>query len=194
MARGSAPGAPADDAAREALARALADDGDRLYGLALRVTRDPEMAADAVQDAFTSALQRLSGFRGESRIGTWLYRIVYNKSVDLLRQRGREEALPEDEDGVFGSEDERLARAPAWARPPDEIFQDAETSAVLAAAVEKLTPLQRAVFELKEVDGLPTEEVGEILDLKPGAVRVHLHRARLRLRSLLGGRFRGNAP
>jgi RNA polymerase sigma-70 factor (ECF subfamily) len=189
VARGPAPDPPKD--ARAALTRALVEDGDRLYGLALRVTRDPQMAADAVQDAFTSALERLPSFRGESRIGTWLYRIVYNKSVDLLRQRGREEALPEDEDGVFVAEDERLGGSPAWARPPDEILQDAEMSTALAAAVETLTPLQRAVFELRDVDGLPTDEVGDILDLQPGAVRVHLHRARLRLRRLLGEHFRG---
>ena len=53
-----------------------------------------------------------------------------------------------------------------------------------------LTPLQRAVFELREAEGRPTEEVAEILDLSPGAVRVHLHRARLRLRERLAPHFR----
>ena len=71
---------------REALSRALVEEGDRLYALALRTTRDPDLAADAVQEAFASALEKADGFRGESRVGTWLHRIVFNKSIDLLRQ------------------------------------------------------------------------------------------------------------
>jgi RNA polymerase sigma-70 factor (ECF subfamily) len=58
-------------------------------------------------------------------------------------------------------------------------------------ALDELTPLQRAVFELKEAEERPTSEVAEILDLTPGAVRVHLHRARLKLRARLGDHFRG---
>jgi RNA polymerase sigma-70 factor, ECF subfamily len=58
--------------------------------------------------------------------------------------------------------------------------------------VASLTPLQRAVFELREMEGRSTEETAEILDLEPGTVRVHLHRARLRLRERLRPRFRGD--
>jgi RNA polymerase sigma-70 factor, ECF subfamily len=173
---------------RSDLSRALLEHGDRLYALALRVTRDPDLAADAVQDAFASALQRAGDFRGESSPGTWLHRIVYNKSIDLLRQRGRETALP---DGEEGPEDERLTQAPAWSRPPDEILSSEETRAALEGALEKLTPLQRAVFSLREMEGMSTEETAVALDLEVGTVRVHLHRARLRLRALLAEHFKG---
>ena len=77
---------PAPPDVREALSRALVDQGDRLYALALRVTRDPDLAADAVQEAFAAALERAADFRGEASLGTWLHRIVYNKSIDLLRK------------------------------------------------------------------------------------------------------------
>jgi RNA polymerase sigma-70 factor (ECF subfamily) len=173
------------------LVHALAEHGDRLYAFALRMTRDPDLAADAVQEAFTTALRKFDTFRGESNIGTWLHRIVYTKAVDLLRQRGKETSLPEDEDGDFGIEDERLSRVPAWARPPDEILWGTQTRNALEAATQQLTPLQRAVFTLREVDGMPTEEVASVLGLEPGTVRVHLHRARLRLRSLLADHFKG---
>ena len=66
-----------------------------------------------------------------------------------------------------------------------------EAKAALERALEDLTPLQRAVFELKETEGRPTGEVADILDLTPGAVRVHLHRARLKLRARLTHHFRG---
>ena len=81
-----APPSPPD--VREDLSRALVDHGDRLYALALRVTRDPDLAADALQEAFATALERAADFRGESSLGTWLHRIVYNKAIDLLRKRG----------------------------------------------------------------------------------------------------------
>jgi RNA polymerase sigma-70 factor (ECF subfamily) len=175
------PAAPAD---REALSQALVEHGDRLYALALRVTRDPDLAGDAVQEAFATALARIGDFRGESSLGTWLHRIVYNKSIDLLRLRGRQAPLADEESET---DEDRLARLPAWSRPPDEILYGEETRQALDAALARLTPQQRAVFTLREMEGLSTDEVASMLDLEPGAVRVHLHRARLRL----GEHFKG---
>lgn len=184
-----APAGATDERAglREALSEALVADGDRLYALALRVTRDPDLAADALQEAFMSALDRGAGFRGEASVSTWLHRITYNKSVDQLRRRGRETALSEEEaDDPLGS-----ATATAADPAPDEVVSARETREALEQALGSLTPLQRAVFELREVEGRPAEEVGAILEMPPGTVRVHLHRARLKLRSLLAPHFRG---
>ena len=184
---------PVAPAHREALSQALVEHGDRLYALALRVTRDPDLAGDAVQEAFATALQRVGDFRGESSLGTWLHRIVYNKAIDLLRHRGRQFPLPDEDSPGTAGEDERFAQVPAWSRPPDQILFGEETRRALDEALARLTPQQRAVFSLREMEGLPTEEVASLLDLEPGAVRVHLHRARLRLRSLLGEHFKGGA-
>jgi RNA polymerase sigma-70 factor (ECF subfamily) len=182
--------APVAAADREALSRALVEHGDRLYALALRVSRDPDVAGDAVQEAFATALQRIGDFRGESSLGTWLHRIVYNKAIDLLRHRGRLSPLP-DEESAAAADDSRLAQVPAWSRPPDQILYGEETRRALDEALVHLTPQQRAVFTLREMEGLTTDEVAAMLELEPGAVRVHLHRARLRLRSLLGEHFKG---
>lgn len=177
---------------REALERVLAKDGDRLYALAFRVTRDPDLAAEAVQEAFATALARADDFRGEARVSTWLHRIVYSKSIDLLRQRGREQPLPE-EPLELGPEDERLAHSASWARPPDLILLGEETRGVLERALGELTPIQRAAFELSAVEGRGSDEVGEILGIPPGTARVYLHRARLKLRALLEPHFRGGS-
>jgi RNA polymerase sigma-70 factor (ECF subfamily) len=185
-----------DDGAerRAALGAVLETDGDRLYRLALRVTRDPDLARDAVQEAFTSALAALPRFRGEARLGTWLHRIVYTKSIDLLRQRRREEPL-EDDGNALTAADALAAQAPFWTRPPDEQLASAETDEALKAALETLTPLQRAVFGLRELEGKSTEETAESLGLSAGAVRIHLHRARLRLRARLSEHLQGaSAP
>jgi RNA polymerase sigma-70 factor (ECF subfamily) len=181
---------PAPPDAREALSRALVEQGDRLYAMALRVTRDPDLAADAVQDAFATALERAGDFRGEASLGTWLHRIVYNKAIDLLRRRGKDAVLPDEDAVAAGPDDHLLTRSPSWSRPPDEILLGAETVAALERAVGELTPMQRMVFEMREVEGRTTDEVAEILEIPAGTVRVHLHRARLRLRSLLSEHFR----
>jgi RNA polymerase sigma-70 factor (ECF subfamily) len=85
---------------------------------------------------------------------------------------------------------DRLSRSPSWSRPPDEILLGAEAVAALDRAVRELTPMQRMVFEMREVEGRTSDEVAEILDIPAGTVRVHLHRARLRLRALLSEHFR----
>ena len=176
-------------AVREALDRALVDEGDRLYALALRVTRDADLAADAVQEAFATALERAGQFRGDSAAATWLYRIVYNKSIDLLRSRGREEPLEDDDQSA--ADETELRAGGSWSRPPDEVLFSAETRDALERALAELTPVQRAIFELREAEGRPTEEVAQIVGLPVGTVRVYLHRARLRLRRLLVGALGG---
>ena len=103
---------PSAEEPRALLFRALEEHGDRLYAFALRMTRDPDLAADAVQEAFTSALHKFDAFRGESNVATWLHRIVYTKAIDLIRQRGKESPLPEDEDGDFRPDDYRLVHTP----------------------------------------------------------------------------------
>jgi RNA polymerase sigma-70 factor (ECF subfamily) len=155
----------------------------------LRVTHDPDLAADAVQSAFASALENADSFRGEAAASTWLHRIVYNKAVDLLRERRREVKAREEPD-TLGDDDARLAQAPSWGRPERGVAR-AELRRALDAALQELTPLQRAVFEMREEQGMETEAVAEALQLTPAAVRVHLHRARLRLRARLGALLGG---
>jgi RNA polymerase sigma-70 factor (ECF subfamily) len=175
---------------RDELERALREDGDRLYALALRVTRDPDLAADAVHDGFATAIERFDDFRGEAAVSTWLYRIVFRKAVDQLRRRGREQ--PFDEQAAEASErDERRASGGAWSRPPDEILLGEEARRALESALATLPAAQRAVFELREVEQRSTEEVAEKLGMPPATVRVYVHRARLKLREALGPLFKG---
>jgi RNA polymerase sigma-70 factor (ECF subfamily) len=157
--------------------------------MALRVTRDADLAADAVQEGFASALEKLPSFRGEARLGTWVYRIVYNKAIDQLRRRGREQPFPEDQPDP-PADQVTPGHGTSWSGPPDELLFSAETHAALEDAVAELPPVQRAVFTLREIEGRPAEEVGRILELPAGTVRVYLHRARLRLRERLGPHFR----
>jgi RNA polymerase sigma-70 factor, ECF subfamily len=175
---------------REELERVLGEEGDRLYALALRITRDGDLAADAVHDAFAAAIEGVDEFRGEARLSTWLYRIVYRKAIDILRKRGREQPLDAAAEEALPADD-GSGRAAAWARPPDEVLLGAEAREALERALLEVGAQQRAVFELREVEQRPTEEVAAILGIPAGTVRVYLHRARLKLRALLSPYFQG---
>src|SRR3954447_22971100 len=89
------------DGDSEAFGLLFARHRDRLWAVALRTTRDPEDAADALQDAMIAAFRRADAFRGDSAVTTWLHRIVVNACLDRLRRRAvrRAEPLPDDLDG-----------------------------------------------------------------------------------------------
>jgi len=159
---------------------------DRVYRLALSLLRDPAAAEDIVQETFLQALTHLDRFEGRSSLGTWLYRIAHNASIDRLRRRV-EEPLPAEAD------DDAAAPMPRsfidWAWTPEEILGDSESLGQLRAAVDHLSETLRVVFLLRDVERLSTEETAEALGISPGAVKVRLHRARLTLREALSGYF-----
>lgn len=169
-----------DSAALAAVFDAYAD---RLYRLALGLLQDPVEAEDVVQEAFLTLMTHLDRFEGRSRVGTWLYRVAYNASLDRLRQR-QPEPLPEQDSE--GPDDPPMPRALVeWRLTPEEILADAEALAELDQAVAELPEALRAVFILRDIEGLSTAETAEALGISPGAVKVRLHRARLALRERL---------
>ena len=197
MTRGGPPSDPApsgplppeeagpDD--RELLARHVAGDPDafgelvrrhqdRLWAVALRTTGDREEAADALQDALVSALRSAAGFRGESAVTTWLYRVVVNASLDRLRRRKVRPTY------AFGDQD-----------PPERRDAHAATDLRLdvAAALETLPPGQRAALVLVDLQDVPVAEAACILGVAEGTVKSRCARGRAALAPLLlpdGGR------
>ena len=170
----------------QALAALFEAYADRVYRLALSLLRDPAAAEDIVQETFLHALTHLDRFEGRSSLGTWLYRIAHNASIDRLRRRV-EVPLPAEAD------DDTAAPMPRsfidWAWTPEEILGDLEALGQLRAAVDHLSETLRVVFLLRDVERLSTEETAEALGISPGAVKVRLHRARLTLRESLSGYF-----
>lgn len=173
---------------RDALAPLFDEYADQVYRLALGLLRDPAGAEDVVQDTFLAALSNLDRFQGRSRLGTWLYRVAYNASMDRLRRR-REVALPSDD----RDRDEAAAPLPRalveWRLTPEEILADVEARAYLDTAIAELPASLRAVFILRDIEELSTADTAEALDISTGAVKVRLHRARLALRECLTGYF-----
>lgn len=182
-----------DPAAVSALFETYAD---RIYRLALGVLRDPTAAEDVVQETFLSAITHLDRFEGRSSLGTWLYRVAYNASIDRLRRR-TDEPLPPDE-----PEDEADAGMAFplpksivdWAGAPERWQADREVSAEIERAIAALPQSLRVVFLLRDVEGLSTEETAEALGLSEGATKVRLHRARLAMRERLSVYFAERLP
>lgn len=180
-----------DSQALTALFEAYAD---RIYRLALGVLRDPAAAEDIVQETFLSAMTHLDRFEGRSSLGTWLYRIGYNASLDRLRRR-QTEPLPPDE-----PTDESEAAIPLprslveWSLTPENRLAENEIAAELDRAIGELPESLRVVFLLRDVDELSTLETAEALGLTEGAVKVRLHRARLALRERLSEYFAERSP
>ena len=146
---------------------------DRIYGLCYRMLGRPEDAADATQDVFVTCMRKLSGFRGDSKFSTWLYRVAVNVCHDTLRKRMRER--------------------PAEEEPPEEQGGggDPASQAAAAADVERglrqLPEEYRVVLLLHDLQDLPYEEVAPAIGAPLGTVKSRIHRARLALARALGG-------
>ncbi len=174
----------------EALATLIRERGPRLVGLARRILRDQEAeAADAVQDAYISALRSLDEFRGDASLATWLHRIVVNAA--LMRRRAtrlrRETPLESPEWTADDAPPDLLSRA-APAQSLDEALERKQLRACIRACVEQLPPTYRAVVLLREVRELDTRETAAALGISPNAVKVRLYRARQALEPILRAR------
>ncbi len=154
----------------------VAEYGDRVYGIALRITGSPSDAEDAMQDAFLSAFRAWSGFRAEASPTTWLYRIAVNAALQRVRARHPDEYLVDE--GEAG-------QVRDWTNDVPQAAARAELHAQLERGIQLLPPDLRVALVLRDVEGLSTAEAAAALTLSEAAVKSRLHRARLLLRQFL---------
>jgi RNA polymerase sigma-70 factor (ECF subfamily) len=180
-----------DERAYEELVRTH---GPPLLALARRLLRNEDDARDVVQETLIAAFRALPGFRGESRLLTWLRRIALNAA--MMRRRTRSRRREEDLDGLLprfdqGGHFER--REPGWADPTARLARE-ELRALVRGAIDELPETYRTVLTLRDLDQLDTAETAALLDVTPNAVKIRLHRARQALRSLLAPRLQEAGP
>jgi RNA polymerase sigma-70 factor (ECF subfamily) len=163
---------------------------DRLWAVALRTTSDPEEAADALQDAMIAAFRRASSYRGDAAVTTWLHRIVVNACLDRIRRRKvrMAEPLPDDIEEYAG----RGSTVTAAPDDPVEAALGSERRTAVMAALETLSPEQRAALVLVDMEGYSVDETAQILDCAPGTVKSRCSRGRAKLLPLLAV-YRRNA-
>lgn len=149
---------------------------DRMWSVALRTLRDPEEAADAVQDAALSAFRRADTFRGEAAVSTWLHRIVVNACLDRIRRRKSRPVELVSEDRIL-----EILGTPG----PDETERH-QTGLDVRQALATLGADQRAALMLVDMAGYSVDDAAAILGCAPGTVKSRCARGRARLVPLLG--------
>lgn len=160
---------------------------DKVYGLALRMTRSEADAAEITQDTFLSAYQHLKDFRGDAAFGSWVHRIAANHALMRLRHRRVAQAAEQELQGPEFTERGSLADYPQtdWSRDAEEKALDAELGAAIQQASDRLPEGYREVFLLKDVEGLSYEQIAEATGDSIPAIKSRLHRARLALREAI---------
>ena len=155
----------------------------KIYRLARRMSETEEDAEDVLQEAFVKAYKSLGGFKGKSRFSTWLYRITVNLALMKLRKK-RLETVPLDQ--PIETRDGAVQRDIEDGGPdPLESLIAAESKKTLDAAVTDLPAGHRAVFVLRDVEKLSTEDTARVLGITVPAVKSRLHRTRLMLKERL---------
>lgn len=161
----------------------------KVFRIAQHITQNREDAEDIVQDTFLKAFTKLDQFQGTAKFYTWLVRIAVNESLMRLRKRRASKTVSMDED--VQTEEGSIPRDFAdWSPNPEQNYRQAEMAEILRRNVQGLPPGFRAVFALRDIDGLSTEETAEALGLSIPAVKSRLLRARLQLRERLSKHFR----
>lgn len=157
---------------------------EKAFRIALNILGNEEDARDVAQTAFIRLWSAIGGFDEAAAFDPWFSRIVVNLAIDFLRKRRQipralEEPIEEAAGGLLadvqpGAEDEAMR---------------SELRRIFNRLAVKLAPAQRAVFTLKEVEGMSTEEIAGLLEIRPSTVRNHLMQARLILQEGLRRRY-----
>ena len=151
----------------EAFAELVRIGGPAALAAARRITRDPQLAQDAAQEAFIRAHRALGDYRHESSFSAWIRKIAVRTAIDLVRRRRPESPLTDES----GRADDRSE---------EKRHEDAD---ILRRALDTLSPLDREILLAREVEGAPDREVAARFDMTVTGVRVRMHRARRKLRA-----------
>ncbi len=176
-----------NDPAEIAIPRLLEAHGARIYSLALRLCRRPEDAEDLVQEIFLQAYRKWHQFDGRSSPTTWLFTIAVRACQRMHRRRAGQPQRIASLDEVMPFSEHRLASVPARGTGATHDRGRREAIEQIEEAIAHLPPEFRLPLVLKDIVGLPVQDVASALGLKPATVKTRLHRARLRLRRALLG-------
>jgi RNA polymerase sigma-70 factor (ECF subfamily) len=164
---------------------------DKIFRLAYRFVRNETEAKEVLQDTFLSIWRKLDTFKGDSQFGSWLYRVAANTALMRLRSQRRHPEVSTEElpIGYLDNFGQLPTPGENWAKRPDDELQSEELRRHIQTAVDGLPEIYRTVFILRDVEGLSTEETGEILGISVPTVKTRLHRARIALRDNIGTYF-----
>ncbi len=165
----------------------------RMTGLAMTFVRDRAQAEEVVQDTWLAVLKGLPKFERRSPLKSWIYRILVNRSKTRGVRESRSSSFSDLGDDEGSVDPSRFNARGRWNEPPPHWQDDTPEAALerarlkvrLAEAIEALPENQRAVLVLRDVEGLETQEVCNILEVSETNQRVLLHRARAALYKIM---------
>lgn len=157
---------------------------ERVYATIYHMTSNHEDANDLAQDTFIKAYHALKSFKGGSSFYTWLYRIAVNKTINFLKQRRHRTHMSLDDLDINAENDPDMVAFVSDKTPRREAALT-ELQEKLNEALQQLSESHRLVVTLHDVQGLPHEEIAEIMDCNVGTVRSRLFYARQQLQGLL---------
>ncbi len=171
---------------KKALAEIVKKYEQTIYNFSFKICRDKNKAEQIMQETFYSMVKSLHQFDHNSKLSTWLYRIVTNHCFMMARKLKSSSfvSLDEDDNGFY---DEKFTAD--WSNLPYMDTENEELKKILDDAIQKLSPEYRMVFLLRDVEGLSTEEAAQVTELSVPALKSRLHRARAFLRKELNEAF-----
>ena len=155
-----------------------------LFGIALRLLNDEDVAADAVQEALISAFRRFHTFRGDS-LRSWLARVVVNACYDEMRKKRRQHSVPLEQYNAEGDEIETSYWLVDAQANPEVQYESSELEAAIQKSLDKLSPIYRLMLVLVDIEGLSYEEAALAAGVPVGTVKSRLARARLQVQKSL---------
>ncbi len=170
---------------KKALAEIVGKYEKTIYNFSFKICRDPEKAENIMQETFYSMVKSIGQFDGNSKLSTWLYRIVANHCLMQARKEKRRSYVSLENDENLYSE----RHIADWTSLPYKSTENNELRVILDNAIKKLSPDYRIVFLLRDVEGLSTEETAEAANISVPAVKSRLHRARAFLRKEIDEAF-----
>jgi len=173
------------EGSEEAYERLLERFQQPVYTLALRLLNDEASASDVAQEVFLKVFRNLGGFRSQSSLKTWIYRIAINEAHNarrwFFRHRRREVDWGDDQDGSLSLRD----LIPDGGQSPFDVALDHEQRALVQDALERINPVFREAVVLRDIMDLSYEEIAEVLALSLGTVKSRILRGRESLREEL---------
>jgi len=162
----------------------------KIYALSFNLCRNQMDAQDVTQEVLLTLFRKIDTFQGKSAFSSWVYRITLNATYMKLRSKKKDPSVSIDDlmpsmNGA-GYQQEKITD---WSENTESLLFTNETREIIQKAVDLLPEKEKVVFTLRDVEGLSTEKVSEILDLTVPAVKSRLHRARLFLRKKLSNYF-----
>ncbi|MEO0225658.1 MAG: sigma-70 family RNA polymerase sigma factor [candidate division WOR-3 bacterium] len=144
----------------------------RIYNLCYRMLHDQNDAHELAQDTFVKAYRAIGKFDGRSSFSTWLYRIAVNNCINFLKKRPKELNLESSYEGISSYN-------------PEATYRRRIMSKILHKAIEMLPEVQRAVFTLKQIEGLSYKEIADHLGKSVGTIKASHHQAVINLKNYL---------